>query len=784
MNRKLIDAWAHCCLTYRKTILLAIALVTALAASALPGARFDNALDVWFLEDDPALVAHRELVDTFSSDELVVIGLEAPDVFAPDVLEVIDRVTRAIAEAPHVEKVFSLTNIESIASTDDLLEIGELIEFPIVPETLPALRKRALANELYVGNIINSTGDFTCIVARLPHYRDDFDYKVEAVGAMREILAAQGSPHRFFLSGGPALDEQFFYLSERDSQVTTPAMIGLLIATLWFLLRSVSSVSLALGTVILATVWGVSWIVLAGARINMLTTILPPLLLAVGVAGSMHVLVDYRDRCAQGEDKMSALRSVYRELMTPLFLTSLTTAIGMTSLMVSRIQGVREFGGFAALGVVGAFLLSVTLVPIVLSYLPRPTPPRATGQPGRFTLSDDALAAVHRLTMNRGGTIVLVSLVLLTAAIAAGTMVKAESAFLEYFKDDEPIKLDTNRIEQALAGTISIDVVIDTGKPDGIKDPEVLAHMAALQQFLETDEHVTSTQSVTDYLKDLRRAFFSNDQREYRLPDTTQEAAQYLLLYEMDAPDGDLYDMVTSDYQRARVTARLDITSSNIATALVNKTEQYIAHNFPTNLDARVTGLGTLYANMEEYMRSSLVLGFSVALLAIYIVFCLQTGSVVLGSISMIPNVAPIVLCLGIMGLFGIHLDAMTAMVASIAIGLAVDDSIHFVSRVRLHLADGIEMVEALRRSTIEIGRALVFTSIALAVGFSVMMLSAFVGTIHFGLLCLLTILFALAADLLLLPVVLHWYSERSGVRASWASVSQSAHAEAGSAGT
>ncbi len=768
MVRKLIDAWAHYCLSYRKTVLIVIALITAVAASALPNARFDNALDVWFLEDDPALVAHRELIDTFSSDELVVIGIEAPDVFAPDVLEVIDRVTRAVEEAPHVEKVFSLTNIESITSTGDLLEINELVELPIAPESLPALRARALANELYVGNVISEKGDFTCIIARLPHYRDDFDYKVEAVAAIREILAAEDST-RFYLSGGPALDEQFFYLSERDSQVTTPAMIVLLIATLWFLLRSVSGVSLALATVILSTVWGVAWIVLTGTRINMLTTILPPLLLAVGVAGSMHVLVDYRDRCRRGEDKMTALRSVYRELMTPLFLTSLTTAIGMLSLRVSRIQGVREFGGFAALGVVGAFLLSVTLVPIVLSYLPLPKPARKDDRPARLTISDGALTALHRLTVNRGSTIVAVSAVLLAAALAGGTLVKAESAFLEYFKDNEPIKRDTRRIERALAGTISIDVIIDTGRAGGIKDTEVLAHMTALQAFLEADEHVSSTQSVADYLKDLRRAFFSNDQREYRLPDTTEEAAQYLLLYEMDAPDGDLYDMVTSDYQKARVTARVDITSSNVATALVEKTEAYIARNFPPDLAAQVTGLGTLYANMEEYMRSSLVLGFSAALVAIYLVFCLQTRSLVLGSISMIPNVAPIVLCLGIMGLFGIHLDAMTAMVASIAIGLAVDDSIHFVSRVRLHLANGLEMPEALERTTVEIGRALVFTSIALAAGFGVMMLSAFVGTIHFGLLCLLTILFALAADLVLLPVVLRWYSDRSARVAAWA---------------
>ncbi len=758
MAERIAEVWAHVCLTYRKSVLMLIVAVTALAATALPGARFDNALEIWFVEDDPALVAHRELIDTFTSDELIVVGLEAHDVFSPDVLAVIDRVTLAMAEAPHVEKVFSLTNIESVTGNDDSLEIGDLIEMPVDPATLPAVRRKALANELYVGNVVSEDGDFTCIVARLPHYRDDFDYKIEAIDAVSEILARETGT-RFYLSGGPALDAQFFYLSERDAAVTTPAMVALLVITLWLLLRSVSAVMLALATVTISTMWGVAWIVLAGVRVNMLTTLLPPLLLAVGVAGSMHVLVDYRRKIDAGHTREEALARVYRELMTPLFLTSFTTAIGMLSLLVSRIPGIREFGFFAALGVAGAFVLSLTVVPIVLSYLPAPTRRTSGARSGGSVISDAALERLHRLTVTRGRAIVVVSLVLLGAAVVGGFQVRAESAFLEYFGPEETIRLDTERIEDALAGTISIDVIVDTGRPDGIKDPAVLAAMEDLQGFLESNEHITSTQSVADYLKDLRRAFFSNDQDEYRLPETASEAAQYLLLYEMDAPDGDIYEMVTFDYSKARVTARVDIESSSIATQIIADTEEYLARNFPEGLDARITGMGTLYAHMEEYLRDSLVLGFSIALVAIFVVFCLLMRSVVVGAILMIPNVAPIVLCLGVMGLLDIRLDSMTAMVASIAIGLAVDDSIHFVSRARQYLEAGRPMDESLRLTTVEIGRALIFTSVALSAGFGVMMLSAFVGTVNFGLLCLLTILFALAADLVLLPVVLRWWS-------------------------
>ncbi len=630
MIERFIDAWARNCLRFRKSILLLIAAISAIALYALPQVRFDNALEIWFLEGDPAILAHNEIVETFGSDETIIIGLEAPDVFDKTVLETVDRITRAVEQAPHVEKVFSLTNIESITGKDDSLEIGELVKFPIEEDALPTLRKKTLANQLYVGNVVSAAGDFTCIIARIPHYLDDFDYKVEAVTAIREILATE-APRQFFLSGGPVLDERFFHISEHDSQVTTTAMLLLLAATLWLLLRSVSGMLVCLGTVATATVWAIAWVVLCGARVNMITTILPPLLLAVGVAGAMHVLVEYQERCARGEEKRQALRTVYCELMTPLFLTSFTTAIGMLSLTVSKIAGIREFGIFAALGVAGAFFLSVTLVPIVLSYLPAPKL-RSRVNGGRI-ISPEALEHLYRFTLNHGKSIAIVSALLVAAGAAAATQLRAESAFLEYFKDSERAKIDTRRIEEALAGTITLELIIDSGRPGGIKDPQVLAQIAKLQRFMEDDPHITSTQSITDYMKDLRRAFFANDQREYRLPESREEAAQYLLLYEMDAPDGDIREFVTYDYSRARLSARVDITSSNIAVASIARTKKYIDENFSGGLKAEITGFAALYATMEEYMRSSLIRGFSTAFLAIFVVFCLQTRSLALGSI-------------------------------------------------------------------------------------------------------------------------------------------------------
>lgn len=751
------DFWANFCLTYRKSVLFVLACITALAVAQLPSLEFDNAMDVWFQQDDATYVAHREMIDTYASDELIVIGLEAPDVFAPEVLELIERVGNKLETAPHVEKVISLTSVEAIEGRDDFLEIGDLIEMPIDPALLPAIREKALSNELYVGNIISADAKFTLILARIPSIPGDFDYKIEAVEAVYDILATEPET-RFYLSGGAAIDYEFFKLSEEDNTRISVLIIVLISGALWFLLGSVSHVLLSLATVILAAIWAHGWIGLWGAKMNMITTMLPGLLIAVGVADSMHVLVEYQNKLRDHEDKFDALREVYVDLMSPLALTTLTTAIGLMSLSISKVQGIREFGAFAALGVVGAFVLSITLVPIVVSYLPRPKRARKIAKSG--ARSERALARLHELTMSHGRAIALCSAVVLVVSAIGTTLLKVESEFIEAFPDGYKSKVDTRRIEHEMGGIITLDVLVDSGEEGGIKNPETLQVLASLEKQLLMEPAIGSAQSIVGSIKDMRRAFHSNDQREYSLPKTREEAAQYLLLYEMDAPDGDLKEFVTYDYQHARVSARALLETSQTGYEICQRVDAWVAKTLaPLGMTGQVTGLIRLFSEMEVYIRDSLVKGFSLALFLIFIVFCLQLRSIPLGAIAMIPNVLPIVVSLGVMGYAGIALDSMTCMVASIAIGLAVDDSIHFVSRIRRRLAAGMPMRESLAEATVEVGRALVYTSITLCCGFSVMMTATFVGIFYFGLLCTLTVAVALIADLLLLPVVFRWYS-------------------------
>lgn len=753
--------WANFCLTYRKSVLFVLACITAVALYQLPSLEFDNAMDIWFLDDDAVYLAHREMIDTYASDELIVLGLEAPDVFAPEVLTVIDRMGKKLEQAPNVEKVISLTSVEAIEGRDDVLEIGDLIEMPVDPAELPAIRKKTLNNKSYVGNIVSADGTFTLILVRIPSITGDFDYKIETVEAIDAIIATEPDT-RFYVSGGAAVDYEFFKLSEQDNERITILIVLFVTSALWFLLGSVSGVVLAISTVILSALWAHGWIALSGSKMNMTTTMLPGLLIAVGVADSMHVLVEYQNKLRVHDDKFAALRAVYIDLMSPLFLTTLTTAIGLMSLSISKVQGIREFGAFAALGVVGAFVLSITLVPIVSSYLPKPK--RYHARRGDTARSERALMRLHELTMSHGRSIALVSAAILVVSTVGITMLRTESDFIEAFPDGYKSKVDTRKIESKMGGIITLDVLVDSGEEGGVKDPATLKKLVDLQNHLVSEDQIGATQSIADSLMDMRRAFHSNNQEAYRLPETREEAAQYLLLYEMDAPDGDLKEMVTYDYRHTRVSARVLLDNSTAAYEVCERADAWVAANLtPIGMSGQVTGLIRLFSQMEVYIRSSLIRGFSLALFLIFVVFCLQLRSVALGAIAMIPNIVPIFVSLGVMGYADISLDSMTCMVASIAIGLAVDDSIHFVSRIRRRLAAGLPMRQSLAEATVEVGRALVYTSITLCAGFGVMMIATFIGIFYFGLLCTLTVAVALIADLMLLPVVFRWYGGLDG---------------------
>jgi predicted RND superfamily exporter protein len=371
-------------------------------------------------------------------------------------------------------------------------------------------------------------------------------------------------------------------------------------------------------------------------------------------------------------------------------------------------------------------------------------------------LLNAALAAVASFDIRHRRLILAVSALFFIASIVGMTRLQVDSNFLSDFSDDVPIRDTTIFVDEVMGGTNSYIYLFDTGVADGIKDPAVLREIERLQA--EADEQrfiVKKTYSIVDLLKDINQSFHDGDPAYYALPESRDLVAQYLLLYEMSG-GGEIEEYVSSDYARASLDVRCKWTASSATAEMAGNLSRYLdAHPLEAS-SATVTGIGALWVELIDYITQSQIRGFLLAFLAIAVMMCLLFRSVRIGMLSMVPNLAPVFLTLGSMGWMGIPLDYVRLLIAPVAIGIAVDDTIHYLVRFRLELAGGpVNKVVAMERTIHSVGRAIVITSVVLAAGFAVSMLASFNPPRYFGTLSVVTILTALAADLTLLPVLL-----------------------------
>ena len=736
----------------RVAVLIVLLAITVPAGYFASGIQFDNTIEIWFLEGDAGLARYREFLDLFESDELIVIALAPGDVFTTRNLRYIDRVTRRLEGVEHVLDAVSLTNVELPRAASDDVMIGPLMrEIPSGAGELAEIRRLAMANSILTGTLVSPRGDAAAIVARVEHIEGEFDYKVEMVEQIRSILSeeSKGLP-QLHLAGSVVIDEAFFRYTERDSKLFMPLIFLLITAVILAIFRRPSAVLLPLGVVALSLVWTFGFMGLLGLKINVISTILAPLLMAVGVADSIHILSQYYEDLEEGMTREQSIVAAFGNVFTPCLLTSLSSAAGLLSLLASALAPIRVFGALAALGVIIAFLISMVLIPVVLSFLKPPS--------GRFLESKSSgtlaglLASLGRLGTRHAPVVAAVSIILSLGAVYSLTLLVVGTNSMDYFKESDPVRRAVDFVDTHIGGTVSLEFLLEGEMEGAFKEPEILAKVEALQSFLGDLPGVTGTFSIADYLKEMNRVMQGGDPDRNTLPDTRAMAAQYMLL--MEGTD-EIESMVQDDSRVARVSARIRMEDSLALSGEVDEIERYLETNFTNGLKARATGLIKLMHDMEDYLLSSQVRSFSAAFVVILIMMALMLRSFKLGLLAMIPNFLPVLLTLGIMGAVGFHLDVGTVTVASIVLGLVVDDTIHFLHRFKEEVRRRRDSTEAIRAAIDSVGRPIVSTSIVLALGFWVLCLASFRPNIHFGLLSGIAILMALFADLVVLPAAI-----------------------------
>jgi predicted RND superfamily exporter protein len=470
-------------------------------------------------------------------------------------------------------------------------------------------------------------------------------------------------------------------------------------------------------------------------------------------AHTIHIFSHYQENNQTIPDKITSLKATTTHMLLPCLLTTITTAIGFSSLAVSDISAVRDFGVFTAVGVVFAFIVVLSVVPNILYYIPR-SKIRTRGKTG-FGIIERLLSWLSVFVQKKKQMVVIISVMLSVIAIIGITRITVETDVINYFRKSSDIYRSTFFISHNLSGTGSLNVYIGGGEEDAIKNPAVLKEMEQLQRYLEAQENVTKTISLVDFLKDMNLAMHDENRDYYAVPESRELVAQYLLLYSMSGDPDDFERFVDFYYENGTVLARTKPMSSKVLLAFVDDVILFCDNNFSDDLDVRVTGTSVLYDNMSTLLVKSQIRSILLALVMIFIVMSIVFRSVYIGGLSMIPNVIPIFLTMGLMGWLMINLDTSTTMISSVAIGIAIDDTVHFITRYFREISDGATVENAIHETILNTGRPIMFTSVVIGSGFVVLLAASFIPTRSFGILTAFTMFSALVADLFVLPVVL-----------------------------
>jgi predicted RND superfamily exporter protein len=488
--------------------------------------------------------------------------------------------------------------------------------------------------------------------------------------------------------------------------------------------------------------------VLTGQPFTLISSIIPPLLSALTIAALVHLYNALQYASQRGNSGKKRIQHALDEIHRPALFTALTTAAGLLSLATSPIPAIRNFGLISAAGVLFIYLVVIIILPpVIAAWDSVPWPKKGAG----LHWMDIWVRHLYRTGMRYPAWVIGVITIIIAAGIPALWNIKVETNLQEFFAPDHPTRRDTAYFESIMAGTGNLDVIFETAERDGLKKPEYLAFMRSFQSWAETLPEVDKTVSAADFIEEMHWGFNAEDPAFRTIPDDPQLISQYLFIYDGD----DLFDFVDSEFQISHVSMSINAHPANDIAAIMDKLRNYMNERAPPGLQWEIAGYSRVFADMEELLIKGQVYSLWGALLLIFLLMLLLWRSLGSALLCMIPNVSPILIIFIIMGMFGIWLDMATAMIASIAVGIAVDDTIHVYHGYIKRMNAGVRPVQALVRTFNQAGRAVVTTTIILSAQFMILVISYFQPTANFGLLTSIGLWTALIFDLLFLPSIL-----------------------------
>jgi len=736
--------------TARFPYLISLALVTAVFGHYALGVRVEQNNESMNSLGPEQLAVYDEFRHRFGSDEDLVLSVTLPHLLGAEGIRTLDALTARIEQLDGVRRVYSLSNaIELVPGPDGAEEQG-LVPRPVAGADFEARSRRAvLRNPEFAGFLVSSDLETAALWIELELRPGDEQQRPRLIRALREIVdESRSGPAELHLTGIAAQKYEVTRLLARDQAVLIPASVVVLAVLLAIFFRRASGVLIPLAVTGVTLVWTLGCYGISGCALNTMTSLLAPVLMVLSVSTSVHLYEHWLHGPRTTHDPKIAIASTVRQLRRPCFFTSLTTALGMLSLVVSDTPAVRLFGAFTALGVMISLALSLTLVPVALSFLALPV----ASSPRRRRISLEGLLQRAARSSVRHPRAILGAALLLTAAGCVGiAKIQNNTDLVSFLKSGEPLFRDSMFIDHELAGIHTLEFVVSRRDGGPLTSMDALSRLARFREALLAHEEIGGVQSVLSLLSAIQRAETNGE--GWQLPGDQAALLDAFDLLDAAGDDDLVRRLIDPEFRHARVRAQIHSLGSAAAAALEDRVLDEAHAIFGDDYVLAVTGAFHQMTRDSNRLVETQLESFSLAFVLVILSVGAMFRSFRLMLTSIIPNVIPIVWTGGLMGLFGIALSTGTTMIASVVLGLAVDDTIHYLTRFRLERPRGVRA--AVCATTTGTGRALVISSTVLVVGFWVGALSSFKPTIYFSLLTGITMISALLCDLLVLPASL-----------------------------
>ena len=747
---------------FKWLIAVVIPLIVLMLSVNLKHLAFEGDYRIWFDEDSKILKDYDEFRKVFGNDTGITVAFkDEKGVFNKKALKTIDTITQKLWQMNHIARVDSLTNFQYIHANpeekDDVVVEDFIQDIDSADsEYLQKRREIALHDRDMVGSFISKDGKTTMIIARLtPKVNDNGDKSFEIMADIEKILAPlrKETGYKFWLNGGPPLNASFVTIAQGDGATFTPLVILTVLVLLLVLFRRPSGALLPMGVVVLTFLTVLSIQVLLGYKLNNFTANIPVFIVAIGIADAVHVYIVWLMYRREGKDTKEAVYLSMQKNMLPIFLTSLTTAIGFASLGISHVVPVRTLGIATASGAVLAFLISVFWMPAILLLLKK----EVAAVKKRAKTSFLERFHYGRFIVQNDKKILLVTGVVFLILGAGLLKLRVDSNTIRYFDKDVEIRKSTDFLQQNLTGPMAYEIVVDSGRKNGIKDPKFLE---TVQRFYnEFQAQFPDVRHITS-LMDVIKRFNLVMNGHSVIPHDQNLVAQYLLLYSLSLPQGmEINDRMDIEERLLRVTAMVNIVDTSKDLEMIDWVEKWWEK---TPYSAVVNGQTQMFAHMQKDVTDTLIYSMSLAIVLVSIVMFLIFRSVRLIWVFLTPNILPIVLVLGVMGWLGINIDLGVAVSGAIILGVAVDDTIHFLVKYFEARKKNLSIEEAFDYVLKYAGKAILFTTIILSTAFAIFMGSKFTPNFNFGIVTASALIIAFAVDMLLLPALLS-VSEKRG---------------------